>query len=508
MSQSTAEVNLTLHPKQAFALTTPATEVLYGGAAGGGKSHLERVAAITWCAEIPGLQVYLFRRIKEDLEKNHVEGPQGFRMLLAPWVQAGFVEMVEDEIRFWNGSKIWLCHCKDEKHRFKYLGAEIHVLMIDELTTFTDVIYRFLRSRVRAPGLKLPEKYQGMFPRILCGSNPGNIGHLWVKSAFVTMCRDGAIKQMPDSEGGMKRQYIPAVLDDNPSMEENDPDYRQKLRGMGSDALVKAMELGDWDVIEGAYFDCWHSGLILEPFPIPEHWVRFRAMDPGSAKPFCVGWWAVADGEHIEHGDRTICLPRGALVNYREWYGAKRDENGQTVPNTGLKLTTEEVADGIISRSGDEKYDYGVIDPAAFAEDGGPSMAQRLAKKGLHFHRADNRRVSNGKVPGGWDMMRSRMKGDGDGKPMIYWFSTCADSIRTIPALQHDELRPEDLDTDGEDHCADQARYAAMSRPWVREAPTQEAARYPVQAIGREAHTGMTFNQMVAMKRKRRLAGG
>ena len=111
-----------------------------------------RVAAVTWCAQIAGLQCYLFRRISEDLVKNHIEGPKGLRAMLAGWSNAGLVEIIEGEIRFWNGSKIYLCHCQEEKHRFKYLGAEIHVLLIDELTTFTEVIYRFLRSRVRAVG--------------------------------------------------------------------------------------------------------------------------------------------------------------------------------------------------------------------------------------------------------------------------------------------------------------------------------------------------------------------
>src|SRR5688572_30792182 len=121
--QSRPEINLHLHRQQGKALQSDATEVLYGGAAGGGKSHLMRVAAIIWCAQIAGLQVYLFRRIKDDLVKNHVEGPKGLRALLAPWVQAGLVEIIEEEIRFWNGSKIYLCHCKDEKDRWKYLGA-------------------------------------------------------------------------------------------------------------------------------------------------------------------------------------------------------------------------------------------------------------------------------------------------------------------------------------------------------------------------------------------------
>ena len=178
-------LRVALHPKQWVALLSPATEILYGGAAGGGKSHLMRQAAISWCAEIPGLQVYLFRRIREDLSKNHMEGPSGFRALLAGWVECGFVVIVEDEIRFWNGSKIYLCHCKDEKDRFKYQGAEMHVLLIDELTHFTEVIYRFLRNRVRMTGIAVPEKYRGRFPRILCGANPGGVGHQFVKTTFI-----------------------------------------------------------------------------------------------------------------------------------------------------------------------------------------------------------------------------------------------------------------------------------------------------------------------------------
>ena len=99
-------INLELHEKQALALGTDATEVLFGGAAGGGKSHLMRVAALLWCAAIPGLQVYLFRRIREDLIKTHIEGPRGFRALLGPWTLAGIAKIVNDEIRFWNGLRI------------------------------------------------------------------------------------------------------------------------------------------------------------------------------------------------------------------------------------------------------------------------------------------------------------------------------------------------------------------------------------------------------------------
>ena len=119
-----AHIDLALHAKQGIAFETPATEVLFGGAVGGGKSHLMRAAAISWCGMIPGLQVYLFRRLRDDPIKNHMEVPKGLRALLGPWVDAGFATIVEDQIRFWNGSKIFLCHCKEEKDRFKYLGSE------------------------------------------------------------------------------------------------------------------------------------------------------------------------------------------------------------------------------------------------------------------------------------------------------------------------------------------------------------------------------------------------
>jgi hypothetical protein len=196
-----------LHPKQWIAFLTQATEVLFGGAAGPGKSHLMRIAAVVWCSNIPGLQVYLFRRIREDLYKNHLEGPKGFRALLAIWTFTGWCRIVGDEIRFWNGSVIYLCHCKAESDVYKYQGAEIHVLLIDELTHFTEKMYRFLRGRVRMVGMKLPVEYIGKFPRILCAANPGNIGppvrqddlHCWLS------CNDDP------EDAACRRRHVAAV---------------------------------------------------------------------------------------------------------------------------------------------------------------------------------------------------------------------------------------------------------------------------------------------------------
>lgn len=470
-----AALNLDLHSKQGIAFESPATEILYGGAAGGGKSHLMRVAALVWCAAIPGLQVYLFRRIRDDLIKNHMEGPKGFRSILAGWVLCGFVKIVDDEIRFFNGSRIYLCHCKDEKDVYKYQGAEIHVLLIDELTHFTEAMYRFLRNRVRMVGVKLGEKWAGKFPRILAGANPGNIGHLWVKSTFVDNADTYDIREMSDAEGGMKRQFIPALLEDNPSMSQDDPGYEKRLQGLGSESLVRAMRYGDWDVIEGAFFDCFDPKRhIVRPFTLPEHWTRFMSGDWGSAHPFSFGWWGVvSDPITVDNRDmQPLLLPRGCMVRYREWYGAKK-------PNEGLKLHADAVAKGIKEREAKDtvKLSYRVLDPAAFAENGGKSIADAMKDEKVHFKPADNARVPLRGAMGGWDQMRGRFVGDDDGNPMIVTFSTCHDSIRTIPALQHDQTRPEDVDTDGEDHAGDDWRYGCMSRPWIRKAKASDAPR-------------------------------
>lgn len=485
-------LDLHLHPKQGEALLTRATEVLYGGAAGGGKSHLIRVAAILWCAAIPGLQVYLFRRIRDDLIKNHMEGPKGFRALLAGWVVTGFASIVEDEIRFWNGSKIYLCHCKDAKDVYKYQGAEIHALLIDELTHFTESMYRFLRNRVRMVGIDLGPEYAGKFPRILCGANPGNIGHLFVKSTFIERVEPMEVRLMPAGEGGMLRQYIPAQLEDNPSMAEDDPGYEARLEGLGSEQLVRAMRHGDWDVVEGAFFDCWDvSRHVLRPFQIPEQWRRFRSGDWGSAKPFSFGWWAVVSDLH--RTEEGVWLPRGAIVRFREWYGCVEGR-----PNTGLKLDAEEVGRKLKDTEAElGKVEDGVLDPAAFARDGGPSIAERIATGSgnkIMFRPADNKRVAQRGAMGGWDAMRARMKGDEEGRPMIACFSTCKDSIRTIPVLQHDTDRPEDLDTDGEDHAADEWRYACMSRPWARKPDVPD--RNPPDLWGRKRSGGDSWKTL------------
>jgi hypothetical protein len=266
----------------------------------------------------------------------------------------------------------------------------------------------------------------------------------------------------------LERVFIPSKVDNN-SAHIDVEDYKQRLRASGSKELVAAWLEGDWSVTLGAFFDCWDTKKhVVEPFEVPREWKRRRSMDWGSAVPFSVGWWAIVQDDYRLADGRV--LPRGCLVCYREWYGMKPGQ-----PNVGLKMYAEQVGAGIVAREKpDEEITYGVLDPSAFAQDGGPSIAEGITRGSsykVHFQPADNRRVRQRGAMGGWDQLRARLVGDAEGRAMIVFFSTCKDSIRTIPALQHDPSNVEDVMTDSEDHAADQVRYACMSRPYV---PTPE----------------------------------
>jgi len=291
-------MEFSLHPRQTQCFLSEATEILYGGAAGGGKSHTMRVIAIFYAMSISNIQIYLFRRLSEDLKKNHLDGASGFNVLLAEYVAAGLVKInySTSQIVFSNGSKINLCHCQYDKDALKYQGVEINLLLIDELTHFSEYIYKFLRSRVRLGSLQVGKEFAGKLPKIIASSNPGGVGHQFVKEYFIDNKEPFKVYQLEAKDGGMKRQFIPAKLADNPTMLENDPMYADKLSGLGG-ALAKAMLEGDWDAIDGAYFDKFDKTRhVIEPFEIPAQWYRFRAFDYGYSAPFSVGWYAVSEG--------------------------------------------------------------------------------------------------------------------------------------------------------------------------------------------------------------------
>ena len=326
--------------------------------------------------------------------------------------------------------------------------------------------------------------------------NPGGPGHHWVKTRYrldtnprgLEVFKSEFVNPFTKAKVEKTRVFIPSRVVDNKFLGD---DYVANLFQVGSEQLVRAWLEGDWSVIEGAFFDKWEMRRhVVRPFEIPSGWVRIRSMDWGFAKPFSVHWYAVAADTMDVDG---VTIPRGCLVCYREWYGA-------TSPNVGLRLDAEDVADGIARREAGEKISVGVLDPSAFAQNGGPSIAERMyTSHRIAFRPADNTRVGPRGAMSGWDAVRSRLEGDADGNAMLVFFSTCKDTIRTLPAQQHDPMRPEDIMTEGEDHAADSVRYGCLSRPWIR--------KTEVKTIGKTLHT-MTLNDLWAARKpkSRRIA--
>jgi hypothetical protein len=370
-----------------------------------------------------------------------------------------------------NGARLRFAYLERDADAEAYQGHSYTRVYVEEIGNFPSErpILKLMATLRSGAGVPVGFRATG---------NPGGPGHQWVKARYIDPA-PGGWRGHTRPLTGRERVSFPSRVQDNRSWE------RTTLRAAGfrlegtwsrRGLMATGRSLRAHSSIAGK-----HRGTSCGRLTIPPDWTRFRSGDWGSAKPFSFGWWAVV-GDKFKTPD-GIWLPRGCLVRYREWYGMQPGK-----PNTGLKMHAEKVGEHLaLLEASDAKLVGGVLDPAAFSEDGGPSIAERInveliKKKLVPFRPADNKRVPGRGAMGGWDQMRGRLIGDDDGLPMLVMFSTCLDSIRTIPALQHDALKPEDLDSDMEDHAADdtggtpacRAR-GSGSRPSLRSPRTSQA---------------------------------
>ena len=435
-------------PKQALFHSTDADEVLYGGAAGGGKSKACVMDALARCLRYPRSHAYIFRRTFRELEDTVIaEAKASYPQGLGRYV-AG-----HHEYRLNNGSIIHFRHCASVEDMYTYAGAEIHFLYIDELTTFEREIFDFLKTRLRA------KKTLGLVPVVRCTSNPGNIGHGWVKAYFVDAgpfmekIRHEIVSSALGETKIVWTQYIPSLATENPHITK---DYIFELEKK-PDALRRALLMGEWDAFEGQVFLEWKDDPahyrdrlwthVVEPFAIPTHWPRYMSFDHGYSKPFSVGWWAVS--------------PDNVAYRYKEWYGW----NGTV--NKGCEMSPAAIARGIVEREVDERANNifvdRIADPAIFDRSRGDSVAQMMEPQGDHdgvfFRKGDNTRLA-GKM-----QFHERLRFDENGRPKMQIFNTCRQFIRTIPSLPYDLHKVEDVDSDAEDHIYDETRYFLMARP-------------------------------------------
>lgn len=471
---------------QTWLIYCPVFEILFGGARGGGKSdgvlgewadHAQNygVNAIGLCVRRERTQ------LRELIERSKV--------MYAP-LGAHFNE-VDKMWRFPNGARLTFAYLENDSDAMNYQGHSYSRVYVEEMGTFPNPApIMKLMATVRS-GAGVPCKF-------IATANPGGPGHLWIKQRYIDPAPLGMkilptpyVNPFTGEKIYKERVFIPSKVVDNKYTNTAEYIGNLYLAAHNDPDLIKSWLLGDWNVMLGAYFHEWNPNIhVIRHFNVPRTWTRFMSLDWGSYRPFSVGWWAVVPDEFDFADDfgaipdiktwttqQNIKLPKGAMVRYREMYGAQKDQTGRTVPNTGLKLTVEEVAARIMQSEkiepknelGRPRITYRVADPKIFSHDGGPSMAERFASRPyvLNFMPADNKRIGKNGAMGGWDQLRSRLRGEG-GRPMIYFMDNCVEAIRTLPAMQHDEDKPEDVDTTGEDHAPDEIRYACMSRPYHR----------------------------------------
>jgi hypothetical protein len=485
-------------PRQEAFISCPCDDVGFGGARGGGKSD-GVVGDFIDHEDTYGEHAIAmaFRRERTQL----VELIERSKQIMVP---LGYKWHEQDKyFRGPKGGRLRFTYLENDSDADAYQGHSYTRLYPEEMGTFpSETPINKMTATLRS-GHGVPCQMKGT-------CNPGGPGHQWVKARYKLDTHPFGMEvfryefENPFTKKKIEktRVFIPSKVVDNKYLGD---DYVANLFQVGSANLVKAWLEGDWSVVEGAFFPEWSNEKhIIPPFEIPSTWLRFRSGDWGSAKPFSIGWWAVVgDDVSLRTGNKTVLLPRGALVRYREWYGA-------SAPNVGIKLPAEDVASGIIEREVHEPRDidgktaisYGVLDPAAFASDGGPSIAERMAARKVFFRRADNARVSTRGAIGGWDQVRARLVGDGE-RPMIYFFSTCKDTIRTLPALQHDQKKPEDVDTENEDHAPDEVRYACMSRPYVKDNPVRKKGKILAVGPGNEVSLEDLWDKQPQQRRER-----
>lgn len=422
-------------------------EVFYGGARGGGKTDSLLMEGLRQVGH-PRYRAIFFRRTYPELEEVIDRSRQLFPRAYpgARW------RGDEKQWIFPSGAVYRFRHLQHEADKYNYQGHEYQYVAFDELTHFTLDMYMFLHSSCRTSDPTLT-------PYIRASGNPGGIGHAWVKDRFIDSCPavpDGPRQYVPelgvewqpmrsgpvyvDPTTGLPRAFVPSRVFDNRKLIDNDPNYVRRLLSLPPN-MRAAYLAGDWDVFEGQFFDEWDRDThVVQGYTPPPEWPRFRAMDWGYARPYSIGWYAV--------------MPSGALFRYRELYGYGGS------PNVGSRETADEVA-AKVARIEEEAGETGIIgpaDPACWTRQGhtGPTIAESFSAHGVHFVPADNDRLN------GWDQCRKRLQRDRNGEPGFYVADTCRHFIRTVPAMVHSETRPEDVDTDGEDHAGDEWRYMCM----------------------------------------------
>ena len=418
--------------------------IAFGGARGGGKSWAVRVKAVLLALNYPGIKIMIVRKTYPELRANHITP---LRELVGK--TAVFKETAKEFV-FGNGSVIKLGYCRNIKDLDRYQGTEVDVLFLDEATQLTEEQYDRFKACVRG--------VNGFPKRVYLTCNPGGVGHAFVKRLFI----DRAYKAGEDPNDYV---FYKSLVTDNAALMENDPDYVRRLEALPP-KLRRAWLDGDWDIFDGQFFEEFRDDPkhytdrrfthVIEPFEIPDGWNIVRSFDFGFAKPFSCDWWA------IDYDGRAYLI--------LQLYGCTQ------TPNEGVKWHPDRIFEEIHRIETEHRRlkghrIFGVADPSIWDVSRGEAIIDSADRHLVYFTLGDNKRLP------GWMQCHYRLSFDEEGFPMVYFFEDCKAAIRTLPLLQYDAHKVEDLDTSQEDHFADSFRYFCMSRP-IAPVKAVQKARY------------------------------
>jgi len=401
-------------------LAAPEIDVLYGGAAGGGKSYAMLVDPLRYAHRAAHRALILRRsmpELRELIDKSRELYPQAFH-------GCKFRE-VEKLWNFPSGAKVEFGFLERDADVYRYQGQAYSWIGFDEITHLpTEFAWNYLASRLRTTDSEIT-------PYLRCTANPGGVGAHWVKKRYIS---PSPPNESFEGKDGLPRKFIPARLDDNPYLS-HDGRYEQMLKAL-PDVQRRQLLDGNWEITEGAAFTEFDSDIhVVIPFDIPIGWERIKGIDYGYASESACIWGAV---------DPTD----GTLIIYRELYRKN--------------LTGVDLAQVITNMEVQDPYSVqGVLDTAAWARTGttGPTVGETLQRAGHKLRRADKNRIQ-GKI-----QVHEYLKVQQSGRPRLQIFNTCPNLIRELTGIPLDKNNPEDVDTHAPDHAYDALRYLIMSRP-------------------------------------------
>lgn len=408
--------------KQKLFIESTADEVLFGGAAGGGKSYAQLIDAFLYAIKYPKSKQIIFRRTFPELEKSLI------RVHLGLYPREIYKYNSSNHTgKFKNGSVIDFGYCDTKNDVYKYQSAEYDVIRFDELTHFEEDMYVYLLSRLRGAN---------NFPKqIKSSTNPGGIGHYWVKGRFIDFTPPFKEKT---ADNGTSRVFIPAKVQENKMLMQADPNYIKRLQAL-DEKDKKALLYGDWDIFDGQYFTEFKRDIhVIKPFNVPKYWKKYITMDYGL--------------------DMLAAYKIAVDTNGKAYVLSEVYEPNLIISKAAEKVKT-------LIQDDDISVFYAPPDLYNRRQDTGKSVAEIFAEHGVFLSKSDNNRVQ------GWYNLKEWLQPYTDefekvtAKLLI--FENCRNLIRTLPALVYDKHNPNDVsDTPHElTHAPDAIRYFVAGRP-------------------------------------------